>query len=129
MTPDKKPKPIAGFGGEFKRDVRRWYGTSVRLAAHGEMLPGPGKFVELDQETKDKWGLPVLKIHHPLDDNDRKMLKHIRQTYEEILTAAGAVNIKLTRALVGRALVSLRLPHHLNGAAGFLGLRASCWRK
>lgn len=95
LSPDKNPKSITGFGSEFKREVRRWYGTTVRLAAHGEMLPGPGKFVELDQETKDKWGMPVLKIHHPLDDNDRKMFKRIRQTYEEILTAAGAINVRL----------------------------------
>jgi len=95
MTPDKSPKTIPGFGSDFKHEVRRWYGTSVRLAAHGEMLSNDKKFVELDKETKDKWGMPVLKIHHPLDDNDRKMFKRIRQTYEEILTAAGAINIRL----------------------------------
>lgn len=95
MSPDKNPKTIAGFGSAYKREVLRWYGTSVRLAAHGEMLASPQKFVELDKEIKDKWGMPVLKIHHPLDDNDRRMFKRMRQTYEEILTAAGAINMRL----------------------------------
>jgi choline dehydrogenase-like flavoprotein len=95
MRPDKNPKNIAGFGSEYKREVRRWYGTRVRLSAHGEQLPGPDKFVELDKQTLDKWGMPVLKIHHPLDDNDRKMFKRIRQTYEEIYAAAGAVDVRL----------------------------------
>jgi choline dehydrogenase-like flavoprotein len=95
MKPDKNPKAIPGFGAEFKKEVRRWYGTRVRLSAHGEMLPSPKKYVELDKEVKDKWGLPVLKIHHPLEENDFKMFRRIRQTFEEIFTAAKAVEIKL----------------------------------
>jgi choline dehydrogenase-like flavoprotein len=93
--PDKNAKNIRGFGKNYKREVRRWYGTRVRLSAHGEQLPNPQKFVELDKQVVDKWGLPVLQIHHPLDDNDRKMFSRIRQTYEEIYKAAGAVDITL----------------------------------
>jgi choline dehydrogenase-like flavoprotein len=95
MNPDKNPRNFSGFGKEFKREVRRWYGTRVRLSAHGEMLASPNKFVELDKATVDKWGVPVLKIHYALDDNDRRMFKRIRQTYEEIFTAAKAVDITL----------------------------------
>jgi choline dehydrogenase-like flavoprotein len=97
MRPEKNPKRAAGFGSNFKREVRRWTGTRVRLASHGEMLPGPNKYVELDPEAKDKWGIPVLKIHHPWDDNDRGMFKYLRQTFEEILTAAKAVDVTLPK--------------------------------
>ncbi len=93
----EKDKNLPGFGKAFKTEVRRWYGTRVRLAAHGEMLPSPNKYVELDKEAVDKWGMPVLKIHHPLEDNDRKMFKRMRQTYEEIFTAAKAVDINLPK--------------------------------
>lgn len=93
--PEKNPKRIQGFGSNFKREARRWTGTRVRLASHGEMLPGPEKFVELDPEMKDKWGVPVLKIQHPWDANDRAMFRYLRQTFEEILTAAKAVDITL----------------------------------
>lgn len=96
-NPDKNPKGIPGFGKEFKREVRRWYGTRVRLSAHGEMLASPNKFVELDKTVMDKWGVPVLNIHHPLDDNDRKMFKRMRDTYEEIFTTAKAVDITLPK--------------------------------
>ncbi|MGE0884415.1 MAG: GMC family oxidoreductase [Blastocatellales bacterium] len=95
MRPDKNPKRITGFGSKFKKEVRKWTGARVVLAAHGEMLPNPGKFVELDPNVKDKWGIPVLKINHPLDDNSRAMFKYIRQTYEEIFTAAKAVDVQL----------------------------------
>lgn len=97
MRPDRNAKNFRGFGADFKREVRRWYGTRVRLSSHGEMLPSEKKFVELDQTVKDKWGMPVLKIHHPWDDNDRNMFKQMQQTYQEILTAAKAVEINISK--------------------------------
>ncbi|MFN8002384.1 MAG: GMC family oxidoreductase [Acidobacteriota bacterium] len=97
MNPVKNPKRIAGFGPNFKREVRRWVGTRVRLAAHGEMLPSKDKFVELDPAVKDKWGIPVLKITQPWSENDRNMFKYLRRTYEEILTTAKGVDIQLPK--------------------------------
>lgn len=97
MRPDKNPKNFQGFGTKYKTDVRRWYGTRVRLSTHGEQLSSPKKFVEIDKTTVDKWGIPVLKIHHPLDENDRNMFKYMSQTFEEILTAAKAVDITLPK--------------------------------
>ena len=67
----------------------------VRLAAHGEMLPNPDKYVEIDPQIKDKWGIPGLKIHHPLTDNDREMFKYLRQTYEELFTTLKGVDVRL----------------------------------
>ena len=98
MRPEKNPKNIPGIGSNFKREVRRWTGTRVRLAAHGEMLPGDGKYVTLDPEAKDKWGIPVLNIRYGHDDNDREMFKYLRQTYEEILKEAQAVDVRLPSA-------------------------------
>ncbi|MBO0858136.1 MAG: GMC family oxidoreductase [Chloracidobacterium sp.] len=98
MRPDKNAKNIRGFGGEYKKEVRKWTGARVVLASHGEMLPGPNKFVELDPSVMDKWGMPVLKIHHPLVSNDINMYKYIRRTYEEIFAAAKAVDVRLQEA-------------------------------
>jgi choline dehydrogenase-like flavoprotein len=98
MRPDKgfsQTKRTRGFGSEFKKEVRKWTGARVVLASHGEMLPSPNKFVELDSAVKDKWGMPVLKIHHPWESNDINMYKYMRRTYEEIFAAAKAVDISL----------------------------------
>ncbi|MCI0336702.1 MAG: GMC family oxidoreductase [Acidobacteria bacterium] len=95
MRPDRDPKNIPGFGSDYKREVRKWTGARVVLASHGEMLSSPKKFVELDRAVKDKWGIPVIKIHHPWEENDYAMYKYIRRTYEEIFSAAKAVNIRL----------------------------------
>lgn len=92
---EKNPKRIPGFGSDYKREVRKYTHSRVALASHGEMLPSPDKFVELDPSVKDKWGMPVLKINHPWDANDLAMYKYIRQTYEELFTAARAEYITL----------------------------------
>ena len=93
--PDKNAKSTAGFGLDFKKEVRRWQGTRVSLACHGEMLPSADKFVEIDNSVKDKWGSPVLKINYKWDDNDLNMFKYVQKTYEEIFTAAKAVDVRL----------------------------------
>ncbi|MDX2034645.1 MAG: GMC family oxidoreductase [Blastocatellia bacterium] len=97
MRPLRRPKTVAGFGPEYKKEIRKWQSGRVRLAAHGEMLANPNKFVELDPNVKDKWGLPVLKINYPWDANDLAMFKYLRQTFEEILGAAKAVEVKLPK--------------------------------
>ncbi|MGA1367894.1 MAG: GMC oxidoreductase [Blastocatellia bacterium] len=97
MRPDKNAKGIPGFGSDFKREVRKWTGARVVLASHGEMLPSEKKFVELDPSIKDKWGIPVLRIHHPWEENDYAMYRYIRQTYEELFTEAKAVDIRLPK--------------------------------
>ena len=98
MRPERNPKNVRGFGTDFKREVRRWTGTRVRLAAHGEMLANEARFVELDATAKDKWGIPVIRINYEHDANDREMFKYLRQTYEEILKEAKAVDIRLPEA-------------------------------
>jgi choline dehydrogenase-like flavoprotein len=95
MDPDYNPRRIPGFGSDFKREVRKYTGARVVLNSHGEMLPSSRKFVELDPSVKDKWGIPVLNIHHPWEENDYAMYKYIRRTYEEIFAAAKAVDIRL----------------------------------
>jgi choline dehydrogenase-like flavoprotein len=97
MRPIKRPKTTPGFGPAFKKEIRKWQSARVRLAAHGEMLASPNKFVELDPNVKDQWGLPALKINYPWEANDLAMFKYLRQTYEEIFKAAGAVEIKLPK--------------------------------
>jgi choline dehydrogenase-like flavoprotein len=97
MRPDKNAKGIPGFGSDFKREVRKWTGARVVLASHGEMLPSEKKYVELDPAVKDKWGIPVLRIHHPWEENDYAMYRYIRQTYEELFTEAKAVDIRLPK--------------------------------
>ena len=47
------------------------------------MLARKENFVELDPEVKDRWGIPVLKIHFTHCDNDYKLIDDFQQKAEE----------------------------------------------
>ncbi len=93
----KPQKSAAGFGTKLKEEIRKWQGSRVRLAIHGEMLASPNKFVELDPTVKDKWGQAVLKINYPFEANDLAMFKYVRKTFEELFGTMGAVEVKLPK--------------------------------
>lgn len=51
--------------------------------AGGEMLARKENRVEIDPEVKDKWGIPVLKIHFTHGDNDYKLMADFQQKAQD----------------------------------------------
>ncbi len=83
---DRQPGFIRGYGYE---------GNSghTMFPAHVMDTPGFGaryeSYVDLDPETKDAWGIPVLRFHYQFSDNERKMAEDMVATGREMLEAAG----------------------------------------
>jgi choline dehydrogenase-like flavoprotein len=86
-----------GFGKNFKSSVRKYYPALFSLGGFGEVLPRKENRVSIDPETKDAWGIPVLKFDYTFSDNEMKMAKDMADTAEEMLKAAGAEDIKIGR--------------------------------
>ena len=63
------------------------------LGAFGETLPRYDNYCELDPNTTDQWGLPVLRFHVTRDDNDRAMRQDMMETAAEMLEASGASSV------------------------------------
>jgi choline dehydrogenase-like flavoprotein len=81
---------LPGYGSAWKKEVRSRYVAQARVwIAGGEMLAQKENGVELDPEVKDKWGIPVLKIHFRHSDNDRKIIADFQQKAEELFRKAG----------------------------------------
>jgi choline dehydrogenase-like flavoprotein len=81
---------LPGYGSSWKKEVKSLFVAQARVwIAGGEMLAQKDNRVELDPEVKDKWGIPVLKIHLQHCDNDRKLIAHFQQRAEELFHAAG----------------------------------------
>lgn len=59
-----------------------------------ETLPKHESRAHLDQNLKDKYGIPQLRINVKYDDNDLKILKDFHESFEEMFTKAGYKNIK-----------------------------------
>jgi len=78
-----------GYGSELKKKCREMYGTFIGFAGRGEMIPNEHTYCEIDPNTVDEWGIPVLRFHFQWSDNEIKMAKDMQQTFREIVEAAG----------------------------------------
>jgi choline dehydrogenase-like flavoprotein len=88
---------MPGFGKALKSNIRKYYPAMLSLGGFGEVLPRYENRVLLDPEVKDAWGIPVLKFDYRFSDNELKMAKDMADSLEEMLTAAGAEDIKINR--------------------------------
>jgi choline dehydrogenase-like flavoprotein len=88
---------IPGYGKAFKSSVRRYYPAIVSFGGFGEVLPRKESRVTLDPQVRDAWGIPVLRFDYRFGDNELKMAADMADSIEEMLTVAGAEDIKITR--------------------------------
>ncbi len=80
---------LPGFGSEYKAKVKSLYPAAARVwMSGGEMLARKENFVELDPVVKDKWGIPVLKIHCTHSDNDKALYQDFFNRAQELFAAA-----------------------------------------
>ena len=78
-----------GYGKDFKRDVRKMYGANVHFAGRGEMIPNERSYCEIDPNVVDQWGIPVLRFHFKWSQDEILQAKHMQDTFQEIIIAAG----------------------------------------
>jgi choline dehydrogenase-like flavoprotein len=88
---------LPGFGKAFKSSVRKYYPAAFALGGFGEVLPRRENRVRLDDEITDAWGIPVLRFEYRFGDNEMKMARDMADSLEEMLTLAGAENIRINR--------------------------------
>ncbi|MBW3466479.1 GMC oxidoreductase [Arthrospiribacter ruber] len=82
------------FGEEFKEKNSVPGDWSVFMMMQGETIPVESNFVELDQSSKDPWGIPLLKINVDYTENDEKLLADFLEQGSEMLEVAGCKNIR-----------------------------------
>jgi choline dehydrogenase-like flavoprotein len=84
-------REIGGYGKQLKNEYRRFYGATVNLAGRGEMIPNPDSYCEIDPNTVDKFGIPVLRFHFKFADYEVKQAKHMQETFRSIIQEMGGV--------------------------------------
>ena len=85
------PSPNGGYGEGLKKDIRRIYGSTLGMSGRGESVPRYDNYCEIDPNVVDKYGIPVLRFNYNWTDQEIKQAKHMQDTFEEILTNAGAI--------------------------------------
>ncbi len=83
-----------GYGAALKKKCRDSYGTTIGFAGRGEMIPNPDCYCEIDPDTVDEWGIPVLRFHWKWGDNELAMAEDMQNTFREIVAAAGGTYIE-----------------------------------
>ena len=83
-----------GVGAGLKEALTEPGPWTIGMTGFGEILPRHSNRVALDPDRRDKWNLPVLALSCELSDNELKMREDMKADAMEMLTAAGAVNVK-----------------------------------
>lgn len=78
-----------GFGKDFKEQLTKPGSWTVWMAGWGECLPYFDNKISLDDEKKDNWGMPLIKIDFSFKENEEKMMNDIKETSAQMLTDAG----------------------------------------
>jgi choline dehydrogenase-like flavoprotein len=78
-----------GYGLDFKRNLRTIFGCNIHFSGRGEMIPNDQSYCELDPNTVDQFGIPVLRFHFKWSDDEILQAKHMQETFQEIVTSAG----------------------------------------
>ena len=84
-----RPISSGGYGKQLKDDYRRFYGATVGFAGRGEMVPNVDTYCEIDPRVVDRWGIPVLRFHFKWTDHEYNQVKHMQETFREIIDAMG----------------------------------------
>jgi choline dehydrogenase-like flavoprotein len=93
MVPGKdgKMKEAGGFGASLKDDYRRFYGTQVGMAGRGTAIAREDNYCEIDPNTVDRYGIPVLRFNYKWSDAEIKQAKHMQETFQSIMHEMGAI--------------------------------------
>jgi choline dehydrogenase-like flavoprotein len=82
---------VDGFGKQAKDEIRSSYGTSIGLSLRGEMLVSDDCYCEIDEETVDQWGIPVLKFHWKWSEQEINQVAHGLEWGKKIIEAMGGI--------------------------------------
>jgi len=83
-----------GIGGDFEDAAAQPGAWGIGATAFGEMLPNHDNRISLDPTTRDKWGLPVVKIDCATGENERLMRKDMTADMADMLEQCGVKNVR-----------------------------------
>jgi choline dehydrogenase-like flavoprotein len=78
---------LAGFGPDWRRQVRSEIPYYFGITVQGECLPRYDNCVSLDPDKKDAWGIPALHVVASYGENEHAMAKAMRRDVMEIIEA------------------------------------------
>ena len=78
-----------GYGQTLKDNYRKLYGATIGFSGRGEMIPNDDSYCEIDPDTVDRWGIPVLRFHFRWSEHEILQVKHMHETFHELIEHLG----------------------------------------
>jgi choline dehydrogenase-like flavoprotein len=80
------------WGPELKRRIREYFCDyrTVSFEVFHDFIPNARTFVDLDPDVKDRWGLPVARIHLQPGEHQKRAGRWMMERGFEILSGMGA---------------------------------------
>lgn len=78
-----------GYGKPLKKRLREWNIGHASMNMQGSTLISDRKFVDLDPDRKDEFGMPFARVHLHYEDSDIAMAQDMVEKSEEIIRAGG----------------------------------------
>lgn len=78
-----------GYGKALKDDYRRYYGATIGFSGRGEHIASDHCYCEIDPNTVDRFGIPVLRFHWKWTDHEYKQVKHMQETFRALIAEMG----------------------------------------
>ena len=91
MGPDERPNGGGGYGPQLKEDYRRLFGAVVGMAGRGEMIAREENYCEIDPQTVDQYGIPVLRFNVNWSDAELQQVRHMQETGRELIETMGGM--------------------------------------
>jgi len=82
--------PGGGYGRQLKQDYRKYYGATIGFSGRGEQIPNEHCYCEIDPDVVDQFGIPVLRFHWRWTDYELNQVKHMQETFRQLLAEMGA---------------------------------------
>jgi len=87
------PNDIPQWGAEWKRTFAAYYTHMMGALGHTSCLAVEQNSISLDDNVKDAWGMPAMRVTFKNHPDDMKAMLFILERQREILTTAGAKKV------------------------------------
>nr|WP_145550391.1 GMC family oxidoreductase [Variovorax boronicumulans] len=78
------PPGTPGWGAEWKKSIKQWYGRSMSIGTHGSHMAYRANHLDLDPTYKDPHGRPLMRMTFNWQDNDLKMNQYMKVKAGEV---------------------------------------------
>ncbi len=77
------------YGKKLKDHMRQFYGSVMGIRCLGSMTVTENNYLTVDEDVKDKWGVPVPKFHWHWSDDDFRRAQHMNESLHELAKNMG----------------------------------------